>query len=229
VAKRTPETNRRKLIEDQRRKAKAAERRKTVLTIVGTTLVGALIVGAAVYFSIKTKKDRENNAALRSVGVAAESAACDAPVEDKIPDSATDAAKHTAKDGDHVDYDQSPPTSGRHNPTPLPVGANKFYSRDAGPPPERAVHNLEHAYTVVWYDKKATDAQIAVLKEAADSAEGKFLVVPWDRTDFAGDKHIVLTAWGEHQACGDVSGAVIQEFMDKFGGNNGRAPEKGAI
>jgi hypothetical protein len=228
VAKRSPENNRRKLIEEQRRKARAAERRKTVLTIVVCTLLGAALIGGSVYFSIKSK-NKPKATALRAVGVAAKQASCQDPKSEEIPSEATGGTKHTKKDGDHVDYPASPPTSGRHNPTPLPVGAKKFYSRQENPPPERAVHNLEHAYTVVWYDKKVTDAQIDALKKAADAAEGKFLVVPWDRNDFPDDKHIVLTAWGERQECGDVSGAVIESFMQKYGGTNGKAPEKNAI
>jgi hypothetical protein len=228
VAKRSPENNRRRIIEEQRRKARAQERRKTVLTIVLSTLLGAALIGGSVYFSVKNK-NKPAATALRSVGLAKDDAGCLDPKSEPIPDSATDAAKHTARDGDHVDYDKSPPTSGRHNPTPLPVGAKKLYTRSENPPPERSVHNLEHGYVVVWYDKKVTDAQIDLLKKAAEGAEGKFLIVPWDRADFPDDKHIVLTAWGERQQCGDVSGAVMQDFMDKFGGVNGKAPEKNAI
>ena len=95
--------------------------------------------------------------------------------------------------------------------------------------PEKAVHNLEHAYVVVWYDKTVGEDQIQRLKDAADAAEGKFLVVPWDRADFPDDKHIVLTAWGFRQQCSDVSGAVMQKFKDEHGGNAGKAPEKAAI
>jgi hypothetical protein len=228
VAKRTPETDRRRLIEEQRRKARAAERRKTILTIVISTLVGAALIGGSVYFSVKNK-DKAPESALADVGVAAEAASCLDAKEEPVPKDATDAAKHTQRDGDRVEYDKAPPTSGRHNPTPLPVGAKKFYSRTDNPPPERAVHNLEHGYVVVWYDKSVGDPQLETLKKAADSAEGKFLFVPWPRDDFPDGKHIVLTAWAWRQQCGDVSGAVIQEFMDKHGGPNGVAPEKGAL
>ncbi|HEU0131638.1 MAG TPA: DUF3105 domain-containing protein [Mycobacteriales bacterium] len=228
MAKRSPENDRRRIIEEQRRKARAQERRKTILTIVISALVGLALIGGSVYFSVKSKKKNEVGP-LNGIGVTADAAGCSDAKSEEIPNEATGAAKHTQRDGDHVDYKQAPPTSGQHNPTPLPVGAKKFYSRDENPPPERAVHNLEHAYTVVWYDKKATDAQIDALKQAADAAVGKFLVVPWDRADFPDDKHIVITAWGERQQCSDVSGAVMQEFMDKYGGNNGKAPEKGAI
>lgn len=228
MAKRTPENNRRKIIEDQRRKAKAAERRKTVLTIVLSTLLGAALIGGSVYFSVQSKKKKD--VPLNTVGVAKEAAGCLDPKEEPIPDAKTpDAAKHTARDGDHVDYEQSPPTSGRHNPTPLPGFGQKFYSRDANPAPERAVHNLEHGYEVIWYDKTVPQDQVDLLKQVGDAAKDKILVVPWDRQDFPEDKHIVLTAWGERQQCSGVSGALIQEFYDKYAGPKGRAPEKGSM
>lgn len=228
MAKRTPETDRRRIIEEQRKKARASERRKTVATIGISVVVGIALIGASIYFGAKSR-NKTKPAALTAIGVSAEAAGCLPVKEEDIPTDATGGAKHTARDGDHVDYAQSPPTSGRHNPTPLPVGVKKFYSRADNPPPERAVHNQEHAYTVVWYDKTVSDAQLELLQQAGDSAEGKFLIVPWTRTDFPDDKHIVITAWGFRQQCSDVSGAAFDDFMKKHGGNAGKAPEKGAF
>lgn len=227
MAKRSPENQRRHLIEEQRRKARAAERRKTILTIVLSTLLGGALIGGSVYFSIQSK-NKTKPVALTKVGVKKDEAGCLDPKSETIPTEATGGAKHTAKDGDHVDYPSAPPTSGRHNPTPLPAGAKKFYSRQESPPPERAVHNLEHAYVVLWYDKTVGKDQLTQLEQAANSGPAKFIVVPWDRADFPDNKHIVLTAWGERQQCSGVSGEVIQSFIQQFGGNAGKAPEKGA-
>ncbi len=226
MAKRPPETNRRKLIEDQRRKARASERRKTVLTIVISTVIGAALIGGSVYFSVQSK-NKDKPTALKKVGLTTEAAGCLDPKDEDVPKDATDeAVKHTSRDGDRVDYPAHPPTSGRHNPTPLPVGAKKFYSRDENPPPERAVHNMEHGFVVVWYDKTVSAEDIDLLEQAADGAEGKFLVVPWTREDFPDDKHIVMTAWAEREQCSGVSGEAMQKFYDQFGGPNGKAPEK---
>jgi hypothetical protein len=225
VAKRTPETDRRRIIEEQRKKARASERRKTVATIVLSAIIGIALIGASIYFGTKSK-NKNKPAALTAVGVPADQAGCLPVKEEDIPTDATGGAKHTT---DRVEYAQSPPTSGRHHPTPLQVGVKKFYSRAEDPGPEHAVHNLEHAYTVVWYDKTVSDAQIALLKQAGDSAQGKFLIVPWTRTDFPDNKHIVITAWGFRQQCSDVSGAAFADFMTKHGGNAGKAPEKGAF
>lgn len=224
MAKRTPENNRRRLIEEQRKKARAAERRKTIATIVICSVVGAALIGGSVYFSVKNGGGASNTA-LREIGVTEDLAGCLPVKDEEIPSEASDENKHF--DG-RVEYKQSPPTSGRHHGTWLPAG-KKFYSRTENPAPERAVHNLEHAYVVVWYDKTVSDEQIQRLQEAGDAASGKFLFVPWDRADFPDDKHIVLTAWGARQQCSDVSGTVIQKFFDDHGGFNGKAPEKNAI
>ena len=227
MAKKTPENNRRKLIEEQRKKARAKERRATILTIGITSLVGIGLIAAAVYFG---RKERGPDVALTAVGVATEAAGCDPVKEEPIPKDATeDAVKHTPRNGDQVAYPIAPPTSGRHNPTPLPVGSKKFYSRDENPPPERAVHNLEHGYVVVWYDNQATAEQVELLERAGRAAEGKILIVPWTRQDFPGDKHVVLTSWAMKQACSNVSGAAIQDFFDKHGGTKSTAPEKNAL
>ena len=220
MAKRTPETNRRKLIEEQRKKARAKERQATIVTIAIASLIGLALIGTAVYIA---QQDKIDTGPLNAVGVGADLAGCEEAKDVEIPKDAK--AEHVQT---QVQYASAPPTFGNHNPSPLPLG-KKFYSRDDNPPPERAVHNLEHAYVVTWYDSKATDAQIEVLRQAGDAAEGKYLFLPWTRGDFADDKHIVMTAWGAEQRCSDVSGAAIEAFFDKFGGQNGKAPEKNAI
>ena len=224
MAKKTPETNRRKLIEEQRKKARSKERRGTVLTIVISSLIGIGLIASAVYFG---QKEKGPNVPLAEIGVTKEAAACDPVKDEPIPKEATDdAVKHVTTT---VNYDPAPPSSGAHNPSPLPVGSKKFYSREENPPPERAVHNLEHGYVVVWYDQKATDEQVALLERAGRAARGKLLFMPWTRQDFPGDKHVVMTSWAVKQSCGEVSGAAIEEFFDNHAGPKSKAPEKNAL
>ena len=225
MAKRTPETNRRKIIEEQRKKVRARERRNTILTIVVASVVGIGLIAAAVYFGQQSRE--KQNQALNSIGVTPEAAGCTEVKEEPIPKEASDeAVKHT---NDRVEYNPAPPSSGRHHGTWLPAGNKRYYSRTDNPPAERAVHNLEHGYTVVWYDNKVTDAQVALLEQIGDSAEGKLLIIPWTRADFPDEKHIVITSWSMKQACSDVSGGAIEAFKDKYGGPNSKAPEKNAI
>lgn len=225
MAKRTPETNRRKLIEEQRKKVRAKERRNTILTIVISSIVGVALIGSAVYFGSKSREKKDQ--ALNVIGVPAASAGCTEPKEEEIPAEAKDdAVKHT---NDRVEYPISPPSSGRHNGTWLPAGSKKFYSRDEAPMIEKAVHNLEHGYTVVWYDNKVPDDQVELLKQIGEAAEGKLLLIPWNRADFPEEKHIVMTSWAMKQSCSSVSGEAIEDFKDKYGGLNSKAPEKTAI
>ena len=102
------------------------------------------------------------------------------------------------------------------------------------------MHNLEHGYTVVWYRADAPSQQIDNLQrvsktfgsEEYDPAD-KFIAAPWSDADGAGfpaGKNVVITHWvadpndpgnvttqrGVRQACTNVSGAAIQEFMAKY-------------
>lgn len=225
MAKKTPETNRRRVIEEQRRKARAKERRTTALVIILSVILGGGLIGGAVYAGAQSKKHKKEHTALNAVGVSAAKASCDAPKAEDVPkDALENATKHTTET---VDYGTNvPPTSGRHNPTPLVSTNQHFWSRDSKVKPEQAVHNLEHGFVVVWYDKTVSDADIELLKKAADSGETKLLVVPWLRGDFPNGKHIVLTAWSERQTCNGVSGPAMQKFVNDFGGAAGKAPEK---
>ena len=89
------------------------------------------------------------------------------------------------------------------------------------------MHNLEHGYTVLWYDgTKVKDTTL--LKDVADQANkvteasGKFKVVEWDasRGAFPADKPYALSHWakdaGHRQLCGDLSGQVIIDFVKKY-------------
>ena len=51
-----------------------------------------------------------------------------------------------------VSYQTTPPSFGPHNPVPADQG-NHFFTADDRPPVEVLVHNLEHGWTIVWYDE----------------------------------------------------------------------------
>ena len=67
------------------------------------------------------------------------------------------------------------------------------------------MHNLEHGYSLLWYDETvAKDAdQLAQVKAIAAKFEGqkltdKFIAVPWTSKDgkpFPGGAHVALTHW----------------------------------
>lgn len=126
-----------------------------------------------------------------------------------------------------IEYVASPPVGGPHNPTPLP--ARPAVVRPGEHVVERAVHNLEHGYVVVWYDTEASRDEIDAAERAVrDAGLPKVLVVPWERETFLGDFHVVMTAWEREQGCAGLDAAALTAFWDGNGGENGVAPEKAA-
>ena len=111
-----------------------------------------------------------------------------------------------------------PPSSGPHFAAPA-VSERKFYTAADRPPLETLVHNLEHGYTVLWYDGAQAKGKEQLLRDIAEQgnkqpeAQDKFLVVEWDssRGAFPADKPYALAHWakdtGKRQMCGDLSGA----------------------
>ena len=150
-------------------------------------------------------------------------------------------------EGTKVDYAQAPPDSGTHSPAPAPF-TKHFYAAADRPAVETLVHNLEHGYTVVWYRADAPSEQIENLERISKTfgsddfnPADKFIAAPWSEADGAGfpaGKNIVMTRWtadpndpgdvtkqrGVRQACTDVSGAAVKEFMAKYPVSNSPEP-----
>jgi hypothetical protein len=145
-----------------------------------------------------------------------------------------------------VNYTTAPPAFGPHwneaGVAPVTM-ARKFYSPSDRPPLEALVHNLEHGYTIVWYDATANKdgEEIAQLRAIASKFPGdsnmryKLKIVPWLPSDengkkFPDGKHIAITHWsaggdgqtdaskqvGVFQYCSTVSGAALKSFMTKY-------------
>lgn len=213
--------DRRAKLEELKRQQRAAERRKTLLAIVSGLVVGALLIAIPVVTSIRSSGEKKRKAAvgyLTAPGKEATAADCTGVRNDKM----VGAAAHTE---DKVSYDTAPPSSGRHNPDPLPDSIH-FYGMAEHPSVERAVHLLEHGFVLGWYDAKLPADQVAKLKAASATVGDRFVALPWDRSSFGEDRHFALTAWGRTQRCATVSPKVISEFVDKY--TNVTAPEAGS-
>jgi Protein of unknown function (DUF3105) len=218
-----PETARREKLEALRREQQRSERRRTVL-IVGVSIAVALgLIAAAAVPLIRGWLDDPNRRDWADFGVSASAASCDAVAEEEQ----TGTADHRP-DGERIDYETAPPASGPHYQVPAPF-TRKFYTPDDRPEIERLVHNLEHGYTILWYDPAVLDAQQETLQdlatkvteseEVAEQVAGKFLVAPWDteRGEFPDGKSFALTHWGAEQAfrqyCGELSGEAVRDFV----------------
>ncbi len=215
---------RRQRLEQERAAERRADRRRTWL-IVGTAsvLAVALVLGVilAVHVSEASKAVNQD---VASFGVAAAAAGCD-PVVTK---TATASQVHVGPGTDtpdqtFVSYSTVPPMFGPHFAIWAPTDRHFYTERDR-PQVENLVHNLEHGYTVVWYDSTITGDQLDALKGLSEKlpAQGdtKFIVTSWDTKhgEFPAGKHVAVSHWGAKdgamQLCAKVSGPAIQAFVD---------------
>ena len=215
-------------------KAQKARERKVVIGIVVGCLVLLAGLGGVVAYAINDARSQQ----LPNLGVPAAAASCDAVVTDNAEGSGEHVGPGTPKpDQTRVDYGTIPPSSGPHFAAP-DVSERRFYTAADRPPLETLVHNLEHGYTVLWYDGAKAKGKEQLLRDIAEQAnkqpqaQDKYLVVEWDssRGQFPADKPSALAHWtkeaGKRQLCGDLSGAVIVDFITDFPASD--APEPGA-
>jgi hypothetical protein len=218
-----PETARREKLEALRREQQRTERRRTILFVGIAVAVAVGLIAAAAVPLIRDWLDDPNRRDWADFGVSASAASCD----DVIAEEQTGSADHR-QDGERIDYASAPPTSGPHYQVPAPF-TRKFYTPDDRPEIERLVHNLEHGYTILWYDPAVLDDQqqtmqdlatkVTESEEVSEQVAGKFLVAPWDteRGEFPDGRSFALTHWGaEHgvrQYCGELSGEVVRDFV----------------
>ena len=144
-----------------------------------------------------------------------------------------------------MEYVDAPPAFGSHwnvaGIAPAPMN-RKFYTRADRPAVEALVHNLEHGYTILWYDETAADdgETMSVIEGLADkfrsdpdNFRSKFLAAPWtseDGEDFPDDQHIAFSHWsaggsgetdpakqvGAWQYCAEPSGEALEDFMLEY-------------
>jgi Protein of unknown function (DUF3105) len=211
---------------------KKEQRSRTIRLLVICLVLAIALLAYPVYLFVDDYRAR--NATIDDFGSSLADAGCD-PVAEH---AATGNQDHVPE-GTKVDYAQTPPDSGKHYPSPAPF-TKHFYAEADRPPVETVVHNLEHGYTVAWYRASAPSKQIKDLQRIAKTfgseeynPDDKFIAAPWSDADGAGfpaGKNIVITRWtadpndpsnpstqkGVRQACTNVSGAAIKEFMTKY-------------
>ncbi len=238
MAKPSRNPDRRARVEALRREAQRAERRRTLVVLAGCAVV-ALVIASVTGYVLLTRDD--GAASAGSAGPGSAGAGCGAPVS-----RGADAAGDHRAPGTTIDYPYSPPAFGPHWPVPADA-SRTFYSGQDRPAVEQLVHNLEHGYTIVWYDQSiagdpgqlATMRSIAAPYEGRSDQSGKLIVAPWTPADgaaFPEGKHVALTHWsaqgggaiagqgrGDWLYCSAPSQQVVTDFMREFPYSN--APE----
>ncbi len=230
----TVDKDRKAKIAEMQRQAKAADRRRT-LTIVGAALVVVALMGGAVTYAIVSDDNRVPGGDLGALGVSAAAASCDPVTSDPATGGGTHVGPGTDTPNETtVKYSTVPPTSGPHY-AQWEFPNRGFYTAADRPKMETLVHNLEHGYTVLWYDGSTSAKQLATLKaigkqaNASPEASEKFIVSAWDTAygTFPAGKHFALSHWsadandlkkqsGHREMCGDVSGAAVESFIKAY-------------
>ena len=230
--KRATQDRRARLAEIQKQQ-KAKERKVVAGIIIGCVVLLAALGGVVVY-AIQDARSKQ----LPNLGVSLAAAHCSKPTDDGQGGSQEHVGPGTSKPNEtSVKYDTIPPSHGPHFVQP-DVSGRDFYTASDRPVLETLVHNLEHGYTILWYDgTKVKDT--ALLKDVADQADklaqssGKFKVVEWDpkRGQFPDGTPYAMAHWasdgGHRQFCQDLSGQAVIDFVKKFPSSN--APEPGGM
>ncbi|MCW2814628.1 MAG: hypothetical protein JWN84_2083 [Nocardioides sp.] len=231
-------TDRQRLIDETLKKQRSAEKRRGNVIVAGAVLIALIIIGVAAGPVVlgNFKESAYSDTPINEIGAAA--SVCDDPIEETAQDVGTHVDQPQT-----VTYDTAPPAFGAHwNVAGLAPATfrEKFYDADDRPPLEALVHNLEHGYTIMWYDESIADnagdlAQVRAIarkfKESDDNMNfrNKFIAAPWTSDDEAGKdfpkgQKVAFTHWkgdttnstGVWQYCSDVSGEALLSFMDEY-------------
>jgi hypothetical protein len=225
--------DRRARVEAMRREQQRKERRSSFLVYgLGSFLAVAVLLAAIIPSVLQSRSRAEQRSVghVKAASAAAKTANCtgvrnDVQISRDHVATAVDYDKLLAEKGEQV-----PPSSGPHDPNPLPDSIH-FYQRADKPKIERAVHNLEHGFIVAWYDQDLPQPEVTKLQAIAGQAGERFIAVPWDRSVFPDGRHFVLSAWDRTQRCGTVSTDVVADFVrtyaDPRSGQDWKSPTAG--
>lgn len=119
-------------------------------------------------------------------------------------------AQHTTED---VDYPQTPPAGGEHDPIWLECGAYDEPVRD-----ENAVHALEHGTVWITYDaEQLSDDDVDELESVLPD-EG--ILSPYDGLPAP----VVVTVWETQLQLTGADDPRLEQFIDEYG-DGGTSPE----
>ncbi|WP_135230096.1 DUF3105 domain-containing protein [Deinococcus fonticola] len=139
----------------------------------------------------------------------------------KTTDTLTGVKTFEYKGGEHeagrIDYTESPPAGGKHNPGWQNCGVytQEIYS-------EYAVHSLEHGAVWITYKPDLNPAEVKTLQAAV---EGRTHALLSPRSEQ--NAPIVMTAWNAQLALEKADDPRVNLFIQKFE-QGSTAPESGA-
>ena len=172
---------------------------RTVYLIVGAVIV--LFVGGFIALAVVDARQQSGSAA---------------PNEVKTYDVGP-AGQHTSG---NVDYEQSPPVGGEHDPVWQNCGYYDKPVRD-----ENAVHSLEHGAVWITYSPDLPQDQITDLKNIAED-RSYILVSPYP--DLPSDTPVVASAWGKQEGLDGAKDPDLESFIQAYR-QGPQTPEPGAV
>lgn len=242
----TEKKDRRAVLDEMRSKQNRGERLRGFAIVGVALLIGVLMIGAAAFQPIKDAWNARQARAVAIDDLGAPASAC-TDITTKKAEGEQEHIPETQEGG----YTDAPPAFGKHWNIWESMD-KKFYTARERPPLEKLVHNLEHGFTILWYDESIADDsdRLDEVKKIAEKYSGtgnqrlKFMAVPWTSEDgkpFPDDQHIALTHWsaggvgeeatgkqiGVWQYCSEPSGEAVREFMAEYPYMD--SPEPGAV
>jgi hypothetical protein len=127
------------------------------------------------------------------------------------------AGRHTSGE---VDYAQTPPAGGEHNPVWQNCGFYGKLIRD-----ESAVHSLEHGAVWITYSPDLPQDQVDELQGIAES-QSYVLVSPYP--DLPSNTPVVASAWGKQVGLSGADDPDLESFIQAYQ-QGPQTPEPGAV
>lgn len=215
-------SDRRAAVDKIRRDAQRADQRQGRIIITVAVMIALLIVGGVAAPILINKWQMRSLTKLDISDIGAAASVCG----ERILKPAEGEQNHVPE-GTPVTYTDAPPAFGQHEQVWDEI-TRKLYTEKDRPNVEKLVHNLEHGYTVVWYDETvaADEEQMDQLRAIADKFKGeddyrdKVKIVPWTEEDgkaFPKGKHVAITHWAKEAAEDDAKLAEAAKVTEQAG------------
>ena len=228
-------TDRQAVIDSIRSQQSRGEQRRGLAIVGVCVVVAVLIVGAAAFKPISDWWSLRAYASDSLTEIGSKASSCQEPTTKKA-----DGNQEHVDVGTPMTYDDAPPAFGQHW-NMWDTMDRKLYTTSDRPELGELVHNLEHGYTILWYDETIQDDSgamdelrgIASKLQGTDNLRDKFKAVPWTSEDgkaFPKGQHVAFTHWsvggvgetdpekqvGVFQYCSSLSGSALESFMEKW-------------
>lgn len=207
--------------EDRIRRARRRVLLRRLVRFAAVVVVLGLIVGFIVY------RNRQDARVISAADAAAETLRCT-----EVQEQPNEGRQHLQA-GQQPTFATKPATSGNHSPSTLDPEVSVYEDPiDANLEP-LAVHNLEHAYVIMYYRAEGEQALPRPVVDAiADLAEAEDKVILAPYPELPDGRSLAFAAWQRLQTCPRVTDPdaaldVANGFIKRFRGG-GVAPEAGA-